>query len=113
MLTSAPPLFPPRRRSFPLGVSLSFIAWGVVEFRGAYASTGQLPHVLSQLRWGAEYLIACHTAPVRGRRQQLFFLRGDAMGGLGKGVVGTCRLCVHGAIALHSPYDCTNQFSVY
>ena len=51
-------------RSFPLGVSLSFVAWGVVEFRGAYASTGQLDAVLDTLRWGAEYLIACHTAPV-------------------------------------------------
>ena len=60
-------------------MSLSFIAWGVVEFRGAYASTGQLPYVLSTLRWGAEYLIKCHTARVSaaaalcvgGRRRDL------------------------------------------
>ncbi|KAL4420827.1 hypothetical protein ABPG75_010483 [Micractinium tetrahymenae] len=46
--------------NFPLATSLTFLAWGALEFPAAYATTGQTQAALENLRWGADYLMACH-----------------------------------------------------
>ncbi|KAI3430666.1 hypothetical protein D9Q98_005258 [Chlorella vulgaris] len=46
--------------NFPLGTSLSFLAWGALEFGAAHASLGQTAANLATVRWGADYLMACH-----------------------------------------------------
>ncbi|TLM78386.1 glycoside hydrolase family 9 protein [Microbulbifer harenosus] len=48
---------------FPMAASATMLAWGVVENRGAYAQTGQLPHMLNNLRFVADYFLKAHTAP--------------------------------------------------
>ncbi|KAL4451254.1 hypothetical protein ABPG77_009326 [Micractinium sp. CCAP 211/92] len=46
--------------NFPLATSLTFLAWGALEFPAAYAATGQTQAALENLRWGAQYLMDCH-----------------------------------------------------
>lgn len=48
---------------FPLATSLALLAWGVDEFRDAYAAAGQLSTALDAIRWGTDYLMAAHIAP--------------------------------------------------
>lgn len=49
--------------NFPMSFSATVISWGVIEFIDGYKSTGQLDYMLNNLRWVAEYLLKCHTAP--------------------------------------------------
>jgi endoglucanase len=48
--------------NFPMAASLTILCWGVVENRDAYEKSGQLTHILNNIRFTAEYLIRCHTA---------------------------------------------------
>jgi endoglucanase len=48
--------------NFPMAASLTMLCWGVAENRDAYEKSGQLIHVLNNIRFTAEYLIRCHTA---------------------------------------------------
>ncbi|KFM24183.1 Endoglucanase A [Auxenochlorella protothecoides] len=48
--------------NFPLGVSVSFLAWSVQEFPGAYAQAGATTPALNNVRLAATYLADCHTA---------------------------------------------------
>jgi endoglucanase len=41
----------------------TMLAWGAVEYRQAYVSSGQLTHLLNNLRWVNDYFIKAHTAP--------------------------------------------------
>lgn len=50
----------PLAPSFPLATSAAFLAWGVLEFEGAYAAAGELGHAREGIRWIADYLMACH-----------------------------------------------------
>jgi len=49
--------------NFPMAFSATFLALGVKEYRDAYQSSGQLPHILNNLRFVCDYLVKCHTAP--------------------------------------------------
>jgi endoglucanase len=49
--------------NFPMAFSLTALAWGYLEYRDAYQTTGQEPFLLDNLRWAADYLLRCHTAP--------------------------------------------------
>jgi hypothetical protein len=42
--------------SFPMATSAAFLAWGVLEFKEAYTSAGELQHAQDSLRWVADYL---------------------------------------------------------
>jgi endoglucanase len=44
----------------PMAATLTMLAWGAVDHRDAYTRSGQLPHLLSNLRWGTDYLIKAH-----------------------------------------------------
>ena len=48
---------------FPMAASTTMLAWGAVEYRDAYAQSGQLTHLLNNLRFVNDYLLKAHTAP--------------------------------------------------
>lgn len=48
---------------FPMAGSMTLLSWGAIEYQDAYARSGQLDYLLETLRWGADYLVKCHTAP--------------------------------------------------
>ncbi|SER64743.1 Fibronectin type III domain-containing protein [Lentzea albida] len=47
----------------PFAFSMSMLAWGAVENRAAYTSSGQLPHLLANLRHGTDWIIKAHPSP--------------------------------------------------
>lgn len=47
----------------PMAGSMTELAWGVIQYRDAYARSGQLARVLDAIRWGADYMAKAHTAP--------------------------------------------------
>lgn len=48
---------------FPLAASATMLAWGAVEYRAAYAQSGQLTHLTNNLRWATDYLVKAHPSP--------------------------------------------------
>jgi endoglucanase len=44
----------------PMAFTTTMLAWGAVEYRGAYSSAGQLTHLLNNLRWVNDYFIKAH-----------------------------------------------------
>lgn len=48
---------------FPMAGSATMLAWGVVDYRNAYADSGQLPYILNNLRFVNDYFIKAHSAP--------------------------------------------------
>jgi len=48
---------------FPYAQAMQMLAWGAVEYRSAYANSGQLTWLLNQLRWANDYLIKAHPSP--------------------------------------------------
>ncbi len=48
---------------FPMAFSATMLAWGAVEYRDAYERSGQLPHLLNNLRFVNDYFIAAHPEP--------------------------------------------------
>lgn len=48
---------------FAMASSATMLAWGGVEYRAAYQQSGQLPHLLNNLRVATDYFIKAHTAP--------------------------------------------------
>ena len=49
--------------NFPMAFSVTMLCWGVVENRDAYEKSGQLVYILNSIRFTADYLMRCHTAP--------------------------------------------------
>jgi endoglucanase len=47
----------------PMAFTTTMLAWGAVENRAAYASSGQLTHLLNNLRVPNDYFIKAHPAP--------------------------------------------------
>ncbi|MEW9549908.1 glycoside hydrolase family 9 protein [Nonomuraea sp. NPDC050783] len=44
----------------PMAYSATMLAWGAVEYRDAYSSSGQLTHLLNNLRFVNDYFIKAH-----------------------------------------------------
>ncbi|KAK8962655.1 Endoglucanase 12 [Platanthera guangdongensis] len=42
--------------------TITTLSWGVVEFRGQLAASGELQNALNAVRWGTDYLLKAHTA---------------------------------------------------
>ena len=38
------------------------LAWGLIEFRDAYVTTGQLDFMLDSIKWPLDYFIKCHVS---------------------------------------------------
>ena len=47
---------------FPMASSATVLAWGLVEYREAYQSAGELSNVLDSIKWATDYFIKAHTA---------------------------------------------------
>ncbi len=45
---------------FPMASTTTMLAWGAVEYRSAYQSSGQLTHLLNNLRFVNDYFIKAH-----------------------------------------------------
>lgn len=48
---------------FPMAAAVTTLAWGGVDYREAYARSGQLPALLRNLRWANDYLVNAHPSP--------------------------------------------------
>ncbi|MEV0619758.1 glycoside hydrolase family 9 protein [Nonomuraea sp. NPDC050404] len=48
---------------FPMAFSATMLAWGAVEYRDAYAGSGQLTHLLNNLKYVNDYFIKAHPSP--------------------------------------------------
>ncbi len=48
---------------FPMAFSTTMLAWGAVEYRSGYAASGQLTHLLNNLRFVNDYFIRAHPSP--------------------------------------------------
>ncbi|WP_405095051.1 glycoside hydrolase family 9 protein [Micromonospora sp. NBC_01412] len=48
---------------FPMAFSTTMLAWGAVEYRAGYVASGQLSHLLNNLRFVNDYLVKAHPAP--------------------------------------------------
>ncbi|WP_084958068.1 glycoside hydrolase family 9 protein [Thermoactinospora rubra] len=47
----------------PMAFTTTMLAWGAVEYRDAYAGSGQLTHLLNNLKWVNDYFIKAHPSP--------------------------------------------------
>jgi chitodextrinase len=47
----------------PMAYSATVLAWSAVEYRDAYARSGQLDALLGSLRWATDFFLKAHTAP--------------------------------------------------
>ncbi|HTF10522.1 MAG TPA: glycoside hydrolase family 9 protein [Asanoa sp.] len=48
---------------FPMAFSATMLAWGAVEYRDGYVASGQLPHLLNNLRFVNDYFVKAHPSP--------------------------------------------------
>ena len=48
---------------YPMSTALAFVAWGLIEFPAGHDTASQTTFAQDMLRWGADFLMACHTAP--------------------------------------------------
>ncbi|GAB3846467.1 hypothetical protein GCM10029963_26250 [Micromonospora andamanensis] len=48
---------------FPMAFSATMLAWGAVEYRAGYAASGQLTHLLNNLRYVNDYFVKAHPSP--------------------------------------------------
>jgi hypothetical protein len=49
--------------NLPMSYSLAMLAWSVYESRDVYEKTGEMPHVVENIHWAADYLMKCHPSP--------------------------------------------------
>jgi endoglucanase len=47
----------------PMAATMTMLAWGVVQYREAYAASGLLDHMLEALKWGTDWLVRAHPEP--------------------------------------------------
>ncbi|MFD7659574.1 glycoside hydrolase family 9 protein [Actinosynnema sp. NPDC059797] len=47
----------------PFAATMTMLAWGAVENRDAYEGSGQLRHLLANLKWGTDWIIKAHPSP--------------------------------------------------
>ncbi|GII02957.1 glycoside hydrolase family 9 protein [Planobispora takensis] len=47
----------------PMAFTTTMLAWGAVEYRDAYAGSGQLDHLLNNLKFVNDYFIKAHPSP--------------------------------------------------
>ena len=61
----------------PMAFSLTMLAWGGVEFQGAYEEANQLTPLLDVLKWGTDYLMKCHVRNPDGSTAAFYGQVGD------------------------------------
>ena len=68
---------------FPMAGTITNLAWGMLEFKDGYTSSGQYHHGLKAIKWGTDYFIKCHPSPNRFIGQ---IGNGEPMNRLGDGL---------------------------
>ncbi len=48
---------------FPMASSATLLAWGILDYREAYAASGQLAPALANLRWATDYFLKASQTP--------------------------------------------------
>ena len=48
---------------FPMAATATILAWGVIEYPEAYERSGQMNHILNNLRFVADYFVRAHPEP--------------------------------------------------
>ena len=46
-----------------MSATVTILSWGLLEYKDAYESAGQLEYMYDCIRWPLEWLLKCHTAP--------------------------------------------------
>lgn len=46
---------------FPMAYSVTMLAWGLVNYRSAYETSGELEYMLDSIKWPLDFLIKAHT----------------------------------------------------
>jgi len=49
--------------AYPMATSLAFLGVAAIEFKDGFKAAKQLGEIRDTLRWGADYLMACHVGP--------------------------------------------------
>ena len=49
--------------TFPTAYTITQLSWGVVEYRDGFEKVGELAEALQTIKWGTDYLLACHSSP--------------------------------------------------
>ena len=47
---------------FPMAYSVTVLAWGLVQYKGAYYASGELQYMLGSIRWPLNYFMKAHTS---------------------------------------------------
>ena len=47
--------------NLPMAYSVTELAWGILKFKDAYESAGQLDYMYDSIRWPLDYLLKCHS----------------------------------------------------
>ena len=47
--------------NFPMAFTVTSLAWGLLEFKDAYANASELDHMYDSIKWPLDYLLKCHT----------------------------------------------------
>lgn len=56
---------------FPMAASTTMLTWGVLEYRDAYAKSGQLDEALDAIKWATDYFLKAHISD--GQTTQAFY----------------------------------------
>ena len=48
---------------FPMASTITNLAWGMLEFKKGYESSGQFENGLKAVKWGTDYLMKCYSSP--------------------------------------------------
>lgn len=49
--------------NFPMAGSATMLAWGAIQYAEAYTKSGQMPHLMNNLKFVADYFVKCHPEP--------------------------------------------------
>jgi endoglucanase len=53
---------------FPLGHSMIFLAWSLIDYKDAYVSAGEYENGLASIRWGADWILKVFLLLIRNTK---------------------------------------------
>jgi len=61
----------------PMAFSNTMLAWGGVDYKEAYANSGQLDELLEAVKWGTDWFLKAHETDGSGKTERLWVQVGD------------------------------------